>query len=62
MVVRAHRCFVCEQDRGTLLERHNPALICLARHRVDVIFVMLRDRQPYQHPTTHGPTQTASAA
>jgi transposase len=33
-------------------KRHNAALICLARRRVDVIYAMLRDRRPYQHPTT----------
>lgn len=32
-------------------KRHNAALICLARHRVDVIYAILRDRQPY--PATH---------
>ncbi len=35
-------------------KRHNAALICLARRRVDVLFAMLRDRQPYQtRPTEH---------
>ncbi|WP_344315750.1 transposase, partial [Actinoplanes couchii] len=35
-------------------KRHNAALICLARRRVDVLFAMLRDRQPYQaRPTDH---------
>ncbi|GID93430.1 hypothetical protein Adi01nite_28420 [Amorphoplanes digitatis] len=29
-------------------KRHNAALICLARRRVDVLFAMLRDRVPYQ--------------
>ena len=30
-------------------KRHNAALICLARRRVDVLFAMLRDNVPYQH-------------
>ena len=35
-------------------KRHNAALICLARRRVDVLFAMLRDRQPYHtRPTDH---------
>jgi transposase len=29
-------------------KRHNAALICLARRRVDVLFAMLRDRTPYE--------------
>jgi hypothetical protein len=28
--------------------KHNAALICLARRRSDVIYAMLRDKQPYQ--------------
>jgi len=43
-------------------KRHNAALICLARRRVDVLFAMLRDRQPYQHPTPQDPDQTTTAA
>ena len=31
-------------------KRHNAALICLARRRTDVIYAMLRDRQPYRAP------------
>jgi transposase len=42
--------------------RHNAALICVARRRVDVLFAMLRDRQPYQHPVTQDPTPAATAA
>ena len=38
-------------------KRHNAALICLARRRVDVLFAMLRDRQPY-HPTVLNPVPT----
>ena len=35
-------------------KRHNAALICLARRRVDVLFAMLRDHKPYQmRPTNH---------
>lgn len=36
-------------------KRHNAALICLARRRVDVLFAMLRDGSPYQRD----PVQTA---
>ena len=42
-------------------KRHNAALICLARRRVDVLFAMLRDRTPYQAPSSATP-QTAAAA
>jgi transposase len=35
-------------------KRHNAALICLARRRVDVLFAMLRDQTPYQsRPIEH---------
>jgi transposase len=35
-------------------KRHNAALICLARRRVDVLFAMLRDHKPYQaRPSEH---------
>ena len=43
-------------------KRHNAALICLARRRVDVIYAMLRDRKPYQVPGTDEPDSTAAAA
>jgi transposase len=43
-------------------KRHNAALICLARRRVDVLYAMLRDRQPYQHPATPEPTPSTVAA
>ena len=43
-------------------KRHNAALICLARRRVDVIYAMLRDRQPYQHPHDKNPENNAVAA
>ena len=43
-------------------KRHNAALICLARRRIDVLFAMLRDRKPYPHPTLNAPEQTTTAA
>jgi transposase len=43
-------------------KRHNAALICLARRRVDVQFAMLRDHTPYQHPTPSQPDTTPTAA
>jgi hypothetical protein len=43
-------------------KRHNAALVCLARRRVDVIFAMLRDRKPYQLPGTDEPESSAAAA
>ncbi len=43
-------------------KRHNAALICLARRRVDVIYAMLRDRQPYHPPATTNPTPQPQAA
>jgi len=43
-------------------KKHNAALTCLARRRVDVLFAMLRDRIPYRHPVTHEPTPTAAVA
>ena len=43
-------------------KRHNAALICLARRRVDVIYAMLRDRKPYQVPGTDEPESNAAAA
>ena len=48
-----------KRDAG---KRHNAALICLARRRVDIIYAMLRDRQPYKPPVTHQTESTASAA
>ncbi|MBN9097825.1 MAG: IS110 family transposase [Pseudonocardia sp.] len=43
-------------------KRHNAALICLARRRVDVIYAMLRDRKPYQQPMpTERDTSPAAA-
>jgi len=39
-------------------KKHNAALTCLARRRVDVVYAMLRDRVPYRHPVTHEPTPT----
>jgi transposase len=43
-------------------KKHNAALTCLARRRVDVLYAMLRDRVPYQQPTTNKPTQNTAAA
>jgi transposase len=43
-------------------KRHNAALICLARRRVDVIFAMLRDRRPYQPASPAQPVSAAAAA
>ena len=43
-------------------KKHNAALTCLARRRVDVLYAMLRDHTPYQPPITHQPTPTATAA
>ncbi|MGW3607397.1 IS110 family transposase [Micromonospora sp. NPDC005161] len=40
-------------------KRHNAALICLARRRVDVLFAMLRDKVPYQQRPL--PTATVAA-
>jgi transposase len=42
-------------------KKHNAALICLARRRSDVIYAMLRDKQPYQ-PTRKATAQAAQAA
>lgn len=43
-------------------KKHNAALTCLARRRVDVLYAMLRDKTPYRHPVTHQPTPTTAAA
>ncbi len=43
-------------------KRHNAALICLARRRVDVLFAMLRDHKPYQPPITTSPVPDTLAA
>lgn len=43
-------------------KRHNAALICLARRRVDVIYAMLRDRKPYQQPAPTEPDTSPAAA
>ncbi len=39
-----------------LLKRHNAALICLARRRVDVLFAMIRAGSTYQPPQQQKPT------
>ena len=31
-------------------KKHNAALICLSRRRVDVLFAMLRNQEPYRTP------------
>lgn len=43
-------------------KKHNAAIICLARRRVDVLFAMLRDGTPYQRPTSREPNPTTTAA
>ena len=43
-------------------KRHNAALICLARRRVDVIYAMLRDRRPYEQPAAPEPNPSPIAA
>lgn len=43
-------------------KRHNAALICLARRRVDVMFAMLRDRTPYRAPEPQTPHDEPAAA
>jgi transposase len=43
-------------------KRHNAAIICLARRRVDVLFAMLRDRKPYQPPAATEPGKSTMAA
>jgi transposase len=48
-----------KRDEG---KRHNAAIICLARRRVDVLFAMLRDRKPYQHPPTKDLEKSVAAA
>jgi transposase len=40
-------------------KKHNAALICLARRRVDVLHAMLRTRTPYQHKTADEPRLAA---
>lgn len=43
-------------------KRHTAALVCLARRRIDVLYAMMRDRQPYQPPTTTTPNTEPAAA
>lgn len=43
-------------------KRHNAALVCLARRRIDVMFAMVRDRKPYQPPITKPEPPEALAA
>lgn len=42
-------------------KRHNAALICLVRRRVDVMFAMLRDRKPY-NPARRSEAHSKAAA
>ena len=42
-------------------KRHNAALICLACRRVDVLFAMLRDRQPYRTTPEPAPEPARAA-
>jgi len=37
---------------------HSAALLCLARRRTDVLYAMIRDRQPYQQPANDTPPPT----
>ncbi len=43
-------------------KRHNAALICLARRRVDVLYAMIRDRKPYQPQAPNPAPNQARAA
>ena len=43
-------------------KRHNAALICLARRRIDVLYAMLRDRKPYRQPDAEDPQTRTRAA
>ncbi len=35
--------------------KHQQALVALARHRVDVLWVLLRDNRPFETDPRHGP-------
>ena len=37
-------------DRERAQQKHNAALIALARRRTDVLYAMLRDNKPYAQP------------
>jgi len=43
-------------------KRHNAALVCLARRRIDVIYAMLRDRKSYQQHAPATPEPSPAAA
>ena len=43
-------------------KRHNAALICLARRRVDVLLAMIRTGTTYHHPTVPTPTPEPALA
>ena len=56
----AHPPSRCYYDRKRAEgKKHNAALICLARRRVDVLHAMLRDRACYRAPTAEPATQPA---
>lgn len=43
-------------------KRHSAALLCLARRRTDVLYAMIRDRQPYQPQAAPAPSTEPVAA
>ena len=43
-------------------KNHPAALLCLARRRTDVLYAMVRDRRPYQHPAPGSPPEAAKTA
>ena len=43
-------------------KNHPAALLCLARRRADVLYAMVRDRRPYQHPAPEPRPDTAKNA
>ncbi len=44
-------------------KRHNAALICLARRRIEVLFAMLRTKSKYRDPTENpAPNSNSGAA
>ena len=57
----ASRAYYYDRKRAEK-KKHNAAIICLARRRVDVLFAMLRDGTPYQRPTSREPNPTTTAA
>ena len=52
-----------DRKRAQGKKKHNPALICLSRRRCDVLFAMLKNREPYRAPTpTREPSPLPLAA